>query len=321
MSYYRAEDVIRLSRNALGMTQEELIGDICSIKTLNRIEHGKTGIKKDTYQRLMARMQRIPEKIYAVSSDEELDILEYQVEVDDAIRRHDYPKADFYLKKMEAEVAASVLSRQYIDRERAIIEYCCRRLDKKEYVLRLEAVIQLTIPDYRAYIETTYPFTEQEMNTLLSLAIAYKEINETVFAIQILDMLLRSLKKGYMDTECAHELEITINYNRARMYGFLEEYTKAIKICESNLEMSACYHYEAHMPDILLNLAWQMIQQIKIGQRRKEELSVCKQYLLQSYYLADAVNRTKQMIIVKAYYKKEFNVGIDPSQEALHQEH
>ena len=41
MANYRAGDVIRLTRQAVGMTQEMLCENICSVETLSRIENGK----------------------------------------------------------------------------------------------------------------------------------------------------------------------------------------------------------------------------------------------------------------------------------------
>lgn len=40
MANYRAGDVIRMTRNAVGITQEDLSDGICSVETLSRIENG-----------------------------------------------------------------------------------------------------------------------------------------------------------------------------------------------------------------------------------------------------------------------------------------
>ena len=53
MANYRMGDVIRLSRMARKMTQEELSEGICSAETLSRIENGRTKIKREIYQQLM----------------------------------------------------------------------------------------------------------------------------------------------------------------------------------------------------------------------------------------------------------------------------
>lgn len=46
MSNYRIGDVIRLTRLCMGITQEQLCENICSVQTLHRIENGKTSVKK-----------------------------------------------------------------------------------------------------------------------------------------------------------------------------------------------------------------------------------------------------------------------------------
>ena len=53
MSNYNVGDIIRLTRLSIGMSQEELSDDICSVQTFSRIENGKVNVKKNTYQQLM----------------------------------------------------------------------------------------------------------------------------------------------------------------------------------------------------------------------------------------------------------------------------
>ena len=49
MGNYNVGDMIRLSRIAKKMTQEELSEGVCSVETLSRIENGKHKVKSDTY--------------------------------------------------------------------------------------------------------------------------------------------------------------------------------------------------------------------------------------------------------------------------------
>ena len=79
MANYRANDVIRLTRKAVGLSQEAISEGICSVETFSRIERGKTKIKGDTYKKIMERMERntdinkkfqkcdVPDKCYPVN--------------------------------------------------------------------------------------------------------------------------------------------------------------------------------------------------------------------------------------------------------------
>ena len=69
MANYNAGDVIRLMRNAAGMSQEELSDGICSVETLSRIENGKHKIKQSTYAALMEKMERDTRKNYALCAE------------------------------------------------------------------------------------------------------------------------------------------------------------------------------------------------------------------------------------------------------------
>ena len=60
MSNYRAGDVIRMTREYIGISREELSDGICSPQTLYRLECGKTRVKKELYAKLMAKMERVP---------------------------------------------------------------------------------------------------------------------------------------------------------------------------------------------------------------------------------------------------------------------
>lgn len=62
MGNYNVGDMIRLSRIAKKMTQEELSEGVCSVETLSRIENGKHKVKSDTYRQLMEKMYQITEK-------------------------------------------------------------------------------------------------------------------------------------------------------------------------------------------------------------------------------------------------------------------
>ena len=101
MSNYNVGDMIRLTRQAIGMSQEELSDNICSVQTLSRIENGKVKVKKRIYQQLMERMGRDGAKNYSVLSAENLEILDIMVEVDNAIFYKDYSLAELKLNRLK----------------------------------------------------------------------------------------------------------------------------------------------------------------------------------------------------------------------------
>ena len=68
MAVYRIGDIIRMKREALGITREklcELSEEACSSQTLYRMECGKVKVKKEIYRKLMEGMGELPERNYA----------------------------------------------------------------------------------------------------------------------------------------------------------------------------------------------------------------------------------------------------------------
>lgn len=104
MANYRANDVIRLTRKAVGLSQEAISEGICSVETFSRIERGKTKIKGDTYKKIMERLERNTDKFYAVCSGEDVDLLDDVAAIENAIAKFDYQLADSILGNVRENI-------------------------------------------------------------------------------------------------------------------------------------------------------------------------------------------------------------------------
>lgn len=100
MADYRAGDVIRLTRNAVGMTQEELSDGICSVETLSRIENNRHNIKRATYRQLMEKMGRGVHDNCAVCMGKDMSLLDEYPLLEDALAKRDYHVAERYLVRI-----------------------------------------------------------------------------------------------------------------------------------------------------------------------------------------------------------------------------
>ncbi|MDD6306539.1 MAG: helix-turn-helix transcriptional regulator, partial [Clostridiales bacterium] len=142
MSNYRTGDVIRMTREYLGISREELSDGICSPQTLYRLEYGKTRVKKELYAELMAKMERVPEKNYAVCVGKNMELLEERELLEKAMQDYDYEKADQYLKKLKEKADGNMITEQYVLKAEALLDYYCKRSDGETTVKRLEEAIR-----------------------------------------------------------------------------------------------------------------------------------------------------------------------------------
>lgn len=306
MANYRIGDIIRLTRAASGLTQEQLCENICSIETLSRIENGKHKVKKETYYRLMEKMNRFPEKNYAICVDKDMQIMEERARFEGAMAKHDFEKADIYMEQLKQKAGNSAPTIQYIRRESAFLDFYQKRMTAEKLVEILKELAEEIVPAYKDFLDTdqVFPFMEQEIILLKRLAIAYGRAGENELAIKISKMLLRSLYKEYMAEWRKHEISILVNLSF--FHQRIGDYKTAAKITKHVLERAKEYDEGTLVEEMLFNSAWDILREIRHGERKKEEIDVCKKLMRKAYYLALSRNDKTNIKIFTDYYREQF---------------
>lgn len=144
---YCINDVIRTRRKMLGMTRYDLY-NICGIKTLYRIEYGKSNIQREIAQKLLERF-RLPMSFWhapLVTREQKEVWLEKQFRL--AIVLKDYVEAEKILFQLKERVSMEVqINRQYILYfEEAYLPYQNNKISKEIYVQRAIEALENTIP-------------------------------------------------------------------------------------------------------------------------------------------------------------------------------
>lgn len=310
MANYRVGDIIRLTRIASGLTQEQLSENICSVETMSRIENGKHGVKKDIYQKLMEKMNRNPERSYAICVDKDMQIIEERAEFEEAMTRHDFERADEYMALLKEKAGESVLTKNYVRRESAFLDFYQNRITSAELVAILEELAEETVPDYRRYMEEKiiFPFTEQEIILFKRLAVAYGRNDKNELALEICKMLLRSLRSEYMVEWKKHEIKILGNI--VFFYQRLKKYEIACEIEKNLLEEAKECDNGVLVEEGIFDRAWDILREIKNGKRKKEEIEMCKKMMRKAYYLSLSRNDQVNMKIFSEYYATQFGESI-----------
>ena len=263
MANYRVGDIIRLTRIASGLTQEQLSENICSVETMSRIENGKHGVKKDIYQKLMEKMNRNPERSYAICVDKDMQIIEERAAFEEAMTRHDFERADEYMTLLKEKAGESVLTKNYVRRESAFLDFYQNRITSTELVEILEELAEETVPDYRRYMEEKiiFPFTEQEIILFKRLAVAYGRNDKNELALEICEMLLRSLRSEYMVEWKKNE--ITVYGDMAYFYHRLGNFEIASKMEKELFKKAVESDNGVLVEEGVFDIAWDMLRQIR----------------------------------------------------------
>lgn len=310
MSNYRIGDVIRMTRIYMGMSQEKLSEGICSVQTLHRIENGKTGVKRDLYIKLMKKMERIPEKNYAVCVGKDLELIDERNLFEKAVQIGDFQKAEPYFAKIKEKADGNIITKQYILKWEVLIDYYCKRSSAEETIKRLEEAIRLTVPDYKECLGKRFPFTEQEILNIMSLANAHIHADRDREAIVIYEKLLDCLNEDYIVGEYINHVRLVIMRNLAVAYSACEMYEKALKL------NSECFKYAKEnnegikIIELLGDKAWVISKQIKRGERKESDIDIVKQCLKQAYFLATVKRNMPYANIAKDAYREDFNEEI-----------
>lgn len=310
MSNYRTGDVIRMTREYLGISREELSDGICSPQTLYRLEYGKTRVKKELYAELMAKMERVPEKNYAVCVGKNMELLEERELLEKAMQDYDYEKADQYLKKLKEKADGNMITEQYVLKAEALLDYYCKRSDGETTVKRLEEAIRITLPDYEECLNKKFPFTEQEIMNLMSLANAYYHLDKYERAISIYEKLLECLNMDYIFGEYVEHMQMIIIRNLSAAYMENGRYEEAISLNDECLKFAKRNNDGKEFHVALSDKAYIILKQIENGERNSSDICLAKKYLRQSYYLATARKDKRMSEFLKKIYMDKFNENL-----------
>lgn len=307
MGVYRAGDVIRRNRQALHMTQEELCEGICNAQTLSRIENGKQNPGKEVYKRLMERMGKEKNRAFARISGDDIRVLEYAREYENALHKFDYEKAEENLLFLEKMADDSPVSKQYLLRGRAVIDWNLKRITPEEGRKKLKKALAITVEKAEEQNFATYPLMENEISILYNIAGTYFCESKTEKAIFLLENVYAGINSGYRIPEKGKLTEVLILTNLANMYGELGEYQKAIELAEQGITICKEEKVSSALPQLLAEMEWNMEQLLDSGENVKFTKKDCERILRQACYLASALRQYHNLELIKNHYQEYFD--------------
>lgn len=309
MANYKAGDVIRMTRKSIGMSQETLCDGICSVETLSRIENGKHRVKKETYEHLMARMERTTGKNYAICTSDDMELLEERTHLEDALTKYDYSEAERYLNLLKEKVSDNILNKQFIKNIEAVLNHYNGKISTEELQKEIEDAIKLTVPEYEKHLDDIYPYTEQELLMLLRLANAYAKNNNYEECIRIYEMILRCLNHEYIAGENIVQFKIIILKNYAYVLGKMKNYEESTKKLEEVLTLSIENDYGRMIPIVMYSITVNQTNMFENG-NHSIDLEEVKEMRKKAYYIAEARNDNNIKEIIKNAYENYFKEKI-----------
>lgn len=284
MGIYAAGEVIRRTRESLGMTQEELCEGICDVVTLSRIENGRNTPSRANFELLMERMGKSGKKYLPFIRSGDIRDHLLREELERLIGIYDYQMAKQVLDELAKHLEkGDAVNWQYILRMQAAIEYRLGLISVSERRNLLEKAVQCTGCAFTKLKWKNGNMTEQEMGIICNIAMTYMEEEQYEKSIEILEGLKRYLESVYFESKTRiYRLVIS---NLGHVFGRSGDAKQAKELKTQALKLAIKENNAGSMAGILYDIAY---ENEKLGQKK----DICLKQLVQAYILAECTNST-----------------------------
>ena len=294
MAVYRIGDILRMKREALGITREklcELSEEVCSPQTLYRVEYGKVKVKQDVYRKLMECMGELPERNYASVLVSNYKALNLKTEVDVHLVFDEYEQAEKKLEEMEQFLNREyVRNKQYVLVIKSKLAYYTEKISSEENLKNLWKALQYTIPSIDKIELENWPYNNEEFDILFAIANSYSQMKQRKQEEKVLLQLKESTEKKYIEEDYYVSRHTFCLVNLSQLMSIRNQHEMSMEYCRKGVEESKKQLILGSVHYLLYDLAWNTENLIQKGSMEKKERESCKRLLVQAYYLCQAQN-------------------------------
>lgn len=304
MGIYQVGEVIRRTRESMGITQEKLSDGICSVENLSRIETGKVRPNRNTFEKLMERLGKSGEKYLPFVHGEDMETHILRDKIGALIGNCKYEEMEPYLDELEGKLdMTDPINRQYILRVRALADYRIGKITGEQKKEQLEHALRCTIPEYQDGILPSKIFTRIEIFIYCNISVFYAEEGNLEKAIVMLRQMERYFQREKIDSTERAISEVLALSNLAQCLGRQGRYIEARNVHEKVKKICLDNKRTSDLTRELYNIAYD-------DEILSESEEQCKRELLQAYYVARLCKNTTQIEHitkhVKEMYKEDF---------------
>ncbi len=304
MGMYCVGEVIKKTREGLGITQEELCDGICSVETLSRIENGKRSPNRTNFQLLMERMGKCGEKYFPFIRSDDVSIMQEHEKVNRMLQKRQFEDVDFLLTYLEAKLdLTDNVNRQFILRSRSMNDYCLGRINEKEKRIMLMEALLCTIPSFDANNISKGIFTHYEITIICNIATSYAEEGNFDIAIKFLTQIENYFANVSIDIEERATSESFMLAILSQTLGRNKNIEDALKVGNKGMELCLEAKLGGNLATFLFNTAFDMVL-------LNEDGKACKIRLLQAFYVARLNDNWRQMEFIKNYWEKIYGTFV-----------
>ena len=298
-------DVLRIRRNMLGMTQEQVCEGICSVKSLRRAEKKQANMQREPLGKILMRLglSKVIQKTALVTNDRS--VLHLHHELDVCRNNREPEKARALLGQMKNKLCLEIPENmQFVKECEASLDLMESRITGSEFVERVDEALRCTLKAEKIYDVDEVYLTETEMSCICNKA---KEADETEKR-ELIDFMLGFFEK-FKNKDLLSEYISMYEFVMVSVTNELSslgEYQLAAALDKKGLrEVLRCRRLWV-INEFLYDLWWMDMQQKSVTRQEKEKMTndliqcviishFCKRRYYERNYM-DTKNKLSQVL-------------------------
>lgn len=291
MGMYQVGEMIRRTRESLGISRKDLCDGICAIETLCRIETGKRIPSRTNFQALMERMGKNGEKYFPLIHGD-MDILLKKKEISLLMTCEKYSDVEGKIYELEKILEMNdTVNKQFIMRIKALVNYRMGNINEREKRELLIKALKCTVPHYKGIMPKGV-FSRLEVMLFCNIAVSYAEEGQLSKAIELLKQEANYFEITHIDMEERSVSEVFVLTNLAHCLGRNHNIKEAIEIDEKIAKLCLDYRNSRILPRVLYDIAYGY-------EMLRENADYAEKLLVQAYYIAELNNDVEMMKHIK----------------------
>lgn len=300
MGEYSKSAIIKYTRRALGMTQEELAETICDPVTLARYESGKID---PTDEKFLCLMEKMGEQGSVFLWPLESSLLEVEAEIEQlkkAVEQHDWENAKKFKKNLIKHESFNVdypENRQFLKWLETIIAYETKKIDEIQVIKQLEEAWGYTcsrFPTMNFPISRIY--RETEIRILHDIAIFHKILGQYEKACIYYEKLLKYFERKDMVNDYKPIYLIYLGYSN--VLGAMGKYEESMELCLKAIRRGIMKNQMNYLYNFYYNIGCSLQKSKNVEQQKMAKLYIWIAYQLCQVY----PENKKNLEIIKTRY-------------------
>ena len=289
MAYYKASQVIKMRRNALGHSREEYSAEGPSDRTIFRMENGQVHIKESTYRRLSRAMHEEESTRQGILQTEDISVLWLTNEITDCFCVKDYDRAEQLIVQLEEKLDSTVeVNRWYLESIKEKLKYYKEQSNSNAYKEVLEDSLSHGGKSLGELLDKKWPFEATECSRIVSLVELLRREKEYNRQKELLEQLLNVLDAGYMGKSYRGRYIIMARCRMGDVLGNLGFHREAISVDEETIVMCEEQQDYLFLPELNYDIFWNYMKLSEKETLTRQEEAYRKECLLKAYYLNKA---------------------------------